>query len=176
MTQKIAVYPGSFDPVTNGHLDILHRARALFDKVIVAVATNINKKGLFSGKERADLLRTIIGDDSQVEVAMFDGLLIDYARQRKAQTIVRGLRAVADFEYEFQLALMNRRLAGEIDTTFLMTDEANFYVSSSLVREVARFGGDVSAFVPPPIEEALKAKLISLLPQLSGPNKSSSSC
>jgi pantetheine-phosphate adenylyltransferase len=154
----LAIYPGSFDPVTNGHLDILARGRALFDKVVVAIATNINKKGLFSDEERAELLRDVIGREVDVEVAIFDGLLIDYARDRGAKAIVRGLRAVADFEYEFQLALMNRRLAGEIDTVFLMTDEDNFYVSSSLVREVARFGGDVSAFVPPAVEAALKTK------------------
>ncbi|PID38994.1 MAG: pantetheine-phosphate adenylyltransferase [Proteobacteria bacterium] len=156
----LAIYPGSFDPVTNGHLDILARGRALFDKVIVAVATNINKKGLFSGEERVELLRRVITPGDDVEVGIFDGLLIDYARQRKAKAIVRGLRAVADFEYEFQLALMNRRLAGEIDTVFLMTDEDNFFVSSSLVREVARFHGDVSAFVPPAVEAALKAKFV----------------
>lgn len=155
---RLAIYPGSFDPVTNGHLDILARSRTLFDRVIVAVATNIRKPGLFSGEERAALLREVIGDNPRVEVAIFDGLLTDYARAQKATAIVRGLRAVADFEYEFQLALMNRRLAGEIDTVFLMTDEDHFYVSSSLVREVARFGGDVSAFVPKAIEEALQAK------------------
>lgn len=155
---RLAIYPGSFDPVTNGHLDILNRARTFFDKVIVAVATNINKKGLFDDEERAELLRSVVPQDENVEIAVFDGLLIEYARQRKAAAIVRGLRAVADFEYEFQLALMNRRLANEVDTVFLMTDEDNFYVSSSLVREVARFGGDVSAFVPPAIEQALKRK------------------
>lgn len=155
---RLAIYPGSFDPVTNGHLDILHRARTFFDKVIIGVATNINKKGLFDDEERAELLRAVVPQDESVEIAIFDGLLIEYARQRKAAAIVRGLRAVADFEYEFQLALMNRRLANEVDTVFLMTDEDNFYVSSSLVREVARFGGDVSAFVPPAIEQALKKK------------------
>jgi len=156
--KRLAIYPGSFDPVTNGHLDILTRARTIFDEVVVGVANNVNKKGLFSGPERVELLRGVVGDDPAIEVTIFDGLLIEYARQRKATAIVRGLRAVADFEYEFQLALMNRRLAGEIDTVFLMTDEDNFYVSSSLVREVARFGGDVTAFVPPSIEAALKKK------------------
>lgn len=155
---RVAIYPGSFDPVTNGHIDILERAKTLFDKVIVGVATNINKKGLFSDEERSELLAKVIGEDDRVEIAVFDGLLIEYARKRKVTAIVRGLRAVADFEYEFQLALMNRRLAGEIDTIFLMTDEDNFYVSSSLVREVARFDGDVSAFVPPIVAEALRAK------------------
>ncbi|MCA9668854.1 MAG: pantetheine-phosphate adenylyltransferase [Myxococcales bacterium] len=157
--QTLAIYPGSFDPVTNGHLDILQRATMLFDRVVVAIAHNVNKQGLFTPDERADLLRTVIGDNDKVEVDVFEGLLIDYARRRGARSIVRGLRAVADFEYEFQLALMNRRLEPSVDTIFLMTDESNFYVSSSLVKEVARFDGDVSEFVPDAVREALLAKL-----------------
>lgn len=158
MEQRLAIYPGSFDPVTNGHIDILARARGLFDKVVVAVAENIGKTALFSSEERVTLLKEAFDKDSGVEVCAFSGLLINYARERGARAIVRGLRAVADFEYEFQLALMNRRLAGEIDTVFLMTAQKNFYISSSLVKEVARFGGDVSSFVPANVQQALRAK------------------
>ncbi len=156
---NVAIYPGSFDPVTNGHLDIINRALAIFDKVIVAIAENINKGGLFSLPERADLLTKVVGHHSHIEVDTFSGLLGDYARRRGAKTIVRGLRAVADFEYEFQLALMNRRLVPDIDTIFLMTDERNFYISSSLVKEVATFGGDVSGFIPEIVLDALKNKI-----------------
>jgi len=152
-----AVYPGSFDPVTNGHLDVIKRARAIFDKVVVAVADNVNKQGLFTPAERADLISSVVGGDPQVEVDIFSGLLVDYVRQRGG-VIIRGLRAVADFEYEFQLALMNRRLAPAIDTVFLITDERSFYISSSLVREVAQHGGDVSDFVPREVKDALKKK------------------
>jgi len=155
---KVAIYPGSFDPVTNGHLDILQRAVQIFDGVVVAIADNINKRGLFSPAERADLLQQVIGANPKIEVDIFSGLLVDYVRQRGAKSIVRGLRAVADFEYEFQLALMNRRLEPTVDTIFLMTDERNFYISSSLVREVAAFGGDVSEFVPGVVERALRKK------------------
>ncbi|MBW2732830.1 MAG: pantetheine-phosphate adenylyltransferase [Deltaproteobacteria bacterium] len=159
MEQRLAIYPGSFDPVTNGHVDILTRACGLFDRVIVAVAENIGKNALFSSDERVALLKEVFEDDEGVEVCAFTGLLIDYARERGARAIVRGLRAVADFEYEFQLALMNRSLAGELDTIFLMTAQKNFYVSSSLVKEVARFGGDVSGFVPRSVGQAMAAKL-----------------
>jgi pantetheine-phosphate adenylyltransferase len=156
--ERLALYPGSFDPVTNGHLDILTRARTLFDRVVVAIGISVHKSGLFSTEERMDLLNDVVGHDPGVEVCSFGGLLIHYARQRKATAIVRGLRAVADFEYEFQLALMNRKLAGEIDTVFLMTDQKNFYVSSSLVKEIARFGGEIADFVPPPVQKALEGK------------------
>jgi pantetheine-phosphate adenylyltransferase len=158
----IAIYPGSFDPITNGHLDVVHRAKAIFDKVVVAIAHNINKKGLFTPEERIDLITAVIGDEPKVEVDLFTGLLVDYVTKRGAGVIVRGLRAVADFEYEFQLALMNRRLAPDVDTVFLMTDERSFYISSSLVREVAQHGGDVSDFVPAQVKRALEAKLAEL--------------
>jgi len=151
-----AVYPGSFDPITNGHVDVINRAKGIFDRVVVAVAPNINKQGLFSPEERADLVRAAMGADPQVEVDIFGGLLVDYVRQRGA-VIIRGLRAVADFEFEFQLALMNRRLA-PVDTVFIITDERSFYISSSLVREVARFGGDVSDFVPAAVKQALSTR------------------
>jgi pantetheine-phosphate adenylyltransferase len=156
--KEIAVYPGSFDPITNGHVDVITRAKAIFDKVVVAIAQNISKKGLFEPQERLALVKEVIGDDPQVEVDGFSGLLVDYVRGRGG-VIVRGLRAVADFEYEFQLALMNRRLAPAVDTVFLITDERSFYISSSLVREVAGFGGDVSDFVPPAVKRALERKL-----------------
>jgi pantetheine-phosphate adenylyltransferase len=156
---RIAIYPGSFDPVTNGHLDVICRARAIFDRVVVAIAHNVNKAGLFSAEERASLLAAVLDGDEQVEVDVFEGLLVDYVRRRNATIVVRGLRAVADFEYEFQLAHMNRRLVPEIDTVFLMTDERNFYVSSSLVKEVASLRGDVSGFVPPVVRAALHQKL-----------------
>lgn len=159
MPQRLAIYPGSFDPVTNGHVDILERARGLFDEVVVAVAENIGKSALFSAEERVALLEGAFDGATGVEVCAFSGLLIDYARKRGAHAIVRGLRAVADFEYEFQLALMNRRLAGEIDTVFLMTAQKNLYISSSLVKEVARFGGEISSFVPANVEQALRDKM-----------------
>jgi pantetheine-phosphate adenylyltransferase len=156
---RVAIYPGSFDPVTNGHIDVIERARSMFDHVVVAIAHNPNKAGLFTPAERAALLGSVLVKDERLEIDIFDGLLVDYARRRGAGVIVRGLRAVADFEYEFQLALMNRRLVPEVDTIFLMTDERNFYVSSSLVKEVASLGGDVSGFVPGAVKTALHAKL-----------------
>ena len=159
--ERIAVYPGSFDPITNGHGDILRRSLAVFDHVIVGIATNVRKQPLFTVEERYDFIREALGDhgeDGRVEYDAFEGLLIDYARKRGAQTIVRGLRALADFEYEFQLAVMNRRLAPSVDTMFLMTAEQNFYVSSSLVKEIAGFGGDVSGLVPDGVRRALQKK------------------
>lgn len=156
---RVAIYPGSFDPVTNGHLDVIQRALALVDRVVVAIATNVNKKGLFSPQERVELLRKVLATQDRVEVDLFHGLLVDYVQDRGASTIVRGLRAVADFEYEFQLALMNRRLNPSVDTIFLMTDEHHFYVSSSLVREIAVLGGDVSEFVPDAVREAMASKV-----------------
>jgi len=154
---NLAVYPGTFDPITNGHVDILLRSLALFDKVIVAIATNPNKTPLFSLEERQEFVREALGEkSSHLEFDSNDGLLVDYCKKRGASTIVRGLRALADFEYEFQLAHMNRRLAPGIDTVFFMTDERNHYVSSSLVKEVASFGGDVSGLVPASVAAALQ--------------------
>lgn len=155
---RIAVYPGTFDPITNGHIDILQRALVVFDRIIVAIATNPRKQPLFSIDERIAFIRHAIGGDERVEYDSFSGLLIDYCRQRNAICVVRGLRAMADFEYEFQFAHMNRRLAPEIDSIFFMTDERNHYVSSSLVKEVASFGGDISGLVPTEVELALRAK------------------
>jgi pantetheine-phosphate adenylyltransferase len=155
---RLAVYPGTFDPITNGHVDILQRSLAVFDHVIVAIATNLRKQPLFSVEDRTSFIRHAIGDEPRVSFDVFDGLLIDYCQSRGATCIVRGLRALADFEYEFQFAHMNRRLAPSVDTVFLMTDERNHYVSSSLVKEVASFGGDVSGLVPPAVAVALREK------------------
>jgi pantetheine-phosphate adenylyltransferase len=156
---RIAVYPGTFDPVTNGHIDILERSLMLFDRVIVALATNPRKQPLFSADERVSFIRGAVGDcDSKLDFDSFEGLLVDYCRRVGARFIVRGLRALADFEYEFQFAHMNRRLAPGLDTVFFMTDERNHYVSSSLVKEVASFGGDITGLVPPQVATALAAK------------------
>ena len=159
LSPSIAVYPGTFDPITNGHLDILQRALAVFDTVIVTIAPNIRKNPLFTTDERMQFIRDALpqyGD--RLEYAVFEGLLGDFCRSRNARCIVRGLRALADFEYEFQFAHMNRRLAPGVDTVFFMTDERNHYVSSSLVKEVASLGGDVGGLVPEPIVQALAAK------------------
>jgi pantetheine-phosphate adenylyltransferase len=154
----VAVYPGSFDPITNGHVDIIRRALTLFDRVIVAVAENIRKAPLFSLAEREAMIRASIDGDPRVEVDSFQGLLVDYARRRGSRVLVRGLRAIADFEYEFQFAHMNRHLASDVETLFLMTSEESFYVSSSLVKEVAAVGGDLTRIVPPAVLEALQKK------------------
>ena len=157
--KHIAVYPGTFDPITNGHVDILKRSLKICDQVIVAIAVNPRKAPLFTLEERIEFIRGAIGEDGdRVEYDAFDGLLVDYCLKKGARTIVRGLRALADFEYEFQFAVMNRRLAPSVDSIFLMTAEENFYVSSSLVKEVASFGGDVSGLVPPDVATALAAR------------------
>jgi pantetheine-phosphate adenylyltransferase len=155
---RLAVYPGTFDPITNGHVDILLRSLAVFDHVIVAIANNVRKEPLFSVQERTEHIRQAIGSDPRASFDVLEGLLIDYCQSRGASCIVRGLRALADFEYEFQFAHMNRRLAPAVDTVFFMTDERNHYVSSSLVKEVASLGGDVSGLVPPVVEAALREK------------------
>jgi pantetheine-phosphate adenylyltransferase len=154
----MALYPGTFDPITNGHLDIIHRSLAIFDRVLVAVAVNVRKEPLFGTQERMDLIRAAVGPEPRLEVDAFQGLLVDYVLRRGARIVVRGLRAIADFEYEFQLAHMNRRLAPGVDTIFLPTTQENFYVSSSLVKEIASFGGDISGVVPAAVNQALKAK------------------
>ena len=154
---RIAVYPGSFDPITRGHEDLIHRSLAFADKVVVAVAINIAKQPLFSLQERVALIQQCVRDP-RVEVRAFDGLLVNFAQSVGASLIVRGLRAVSDFEYEFQMALMNRNLGPTIETVFLVPASDLTYLSSSLVREVARFGGDVSALVHPAVHDALKKK------------------
>lgn len=155
---KRAIYPGSFDPVTNGHLDVVERARKLFDEVIVAVAQNDEKQALFSLEERLDMLKQTVGRFDNVRVAQFDGLLVEFARAEQAAAVIRGLRAVSDFEFEFQMALMNRKLEGSVETLFLMPKEEYTYLSSRLVKEIARLGGDVSKFVPGVVAAALGRK------------------
>ncbi|HHM06168.1 MAG TPA: pantetheine-phosphate adenylyltransferase [Gammaproteobacteria bacterium] len=154
-----AIYPGTFDPITHGHSDIVTRACRLFGRVIVAVAANPGKQPAFSLDERVALARTVLGDHGQVTVTGFDSLLVDFARAQGARVILRGLRAVSDFEYEFQLAGMNRTLSPEVETVFLMPAEHYSYLSASLVREVAALGGEVSRFVHPEVEAALKQRL-----------------
>ena len=153
-----AIYPGSFDPVTNGHIDVIERARKLFDEVIVAVAHNDEKQPLFSLQERLDLLQQTVGKMSNVGITQFDGLLVQFAHAQQANAIIRGLRAVSDFEFEFQMALMNRKLRGSVETIFLMPKEDYTYLSSRLVKEIARLGGDVSKFVPASVQVALGQK------------------
>jgi pantetheine-phosphate adenylyltransferase len=155
---SLAVYPGTFDPITNGHVDILRRSLKIFDRVVVALAENVRKKPLFSVAERRGFIAEALGNDPRLEVDAFQGLLAEYCRKRGATVVVRGLRALADFEYEFQLAHMNRHLAPDVETMFLMTGEESFYVSSSLVKEVALMGGDVSRMVPPGVAAALTEK------------------
>jgi pantetheine-phosphate adenylyltransferase len=155
-TQFLAVYPGSFDPVTNGHLDIIRRAAANYPRLIVAVVANPSKKPLLSLQERVDLLRQVCNRMPQVEVDCFEGLLVDYVRTRKASLIIKGLRIVSDFEYEFSMALLNRRLRAGVDTMFLPASLEYAYISSSSVREVFSLGGDISEFVPPAVLRAMK--------------------
>jgi pantetheine-phosphate adenylyltransferase len=156
--QRIAIYPGSFDPVTNGHIDIAKRSLKLFDKIIVAILHNPGKQSLFTIQERLEMLKESMADIDHIEFDTFDGLLVDYAQRRKAQAVLRGMRAVSDFEYEFQLALMNRKLKREVETVFLMTGLRWIFTSSSIIKEAARFGGDISDMVPPGVNRRLKAK------------------
>ncbi len=159
MAKRTAIYPGSFDPLTNGHVAIIQRGLKVFDRLVVAVANNPQKKPLFSATERMRLIADALGDDPRIEVDSFDSLLVEYVKRKGVHTVLRGLRAVSDFEFEFQLANMNRHLDPSLETIFVMTGADYFFVSASLVREVATFGGDVSAFVPPNVLAALKKKL-----------------
>ena len=152
---RTAIYPGSFDPPTNGHIDIIGRARAVFDRVVVAVLENPRKDPMFSVAERFEMLQDAIGEDAGVEVVEFDGLLVEAAREREACAIIRGLRAVTDFEYEFQMALMNRQLDDSVETLFMVPHVAYTYLSSSLIKEVAALGGSVSDLVPAAVERRL---------------------
>ncbi len=156
----IAIYPGYFDPITNGHLDLIERSARLVDKLIISILRNENKQPLFSIQERMDMLRDVVGPYPNVEVDSFDGLLVDYAAARSATVILRGIRAISDYEYELQMALMNRRLRPQIETVFLMSGEAYSFISSRLVKEVFRLGGDISGLVPPPVEQRLKNRFL----------------
>jgi len=156
--QRIAIYPGSFDPVTNGHIDIAQRGLRLFDKIIVAILSNPVKDFLFTVEERIEMLESSFEEYPNIEVETFDGLLVDYAAKKKSTAILRGMRAVSDFEYEFQLALMNRKLNREVQSVFLMTSLRWIFTSSSIIKEAAQFGGDIKGMVPPIVNEKLKKK------------------
>ncbi len=155
---RIAVYPGSFDPITNGHLDIVKRAAKVYDKVIVGVLDNINKKPVFSAKERLEMIKAVTQDMENVDCDIFSGLLVDFAKQNNASVIVKGLRTVSDFEYEFQMALLNKALNPEYETMFLMTDTKYSYISSSMVKEVAKYHGELEGLVPEKIIKFVEKK------------------
>jgi len=156
--KKIAVYPGSFDPITYGHLDIINRGLKVFDEVIVAVACNSQKNALFSFDERVEMIRQVVGEQERVTVDTFTGLLIDYVASRKAHVVIRGLRAISDFEYEFQIAQMNSCISQNVETLFMMTSLQYGYLSSSIVKEVCSLNGNIDGFVPPEVKTALRAK------------------
>ncbi len=155
---RIAVFPGSFDPVTNGHVDIILRSAHLFERIVVAVLVNRDKVALFTPEERVSTIRDVFREYTNIEVDTFDGLLVDYARARRASAIIRGIRAVSDYEYEFQMALMNRHLEPSLETVFMMPAEQYTYLSSRLIKEVSSLGGDVRGLVPPAVEAALARK------------------
>ena len=155
---KIAIYPGTFDPITNGHIDLIQRTLKIFDEIIVAVASSQQKESLFSSEERLELITQAVRDLKGAQAELFDSLLVDYAQDKESIAIVRGLRAVSDFEYELQMALMNRRLNSSIETVFMMPSEEYTFLSSTMVKEVASFGGDVKGLVPHVVEKALKEK------------------
>jgi pantetheine-phosphate adenylyltransferase len=163
---RIAVYPGSFDPVTNGHLDIIHRALEFVDELVIAILVNPEKQALFSVKERMEMIRNVIPENHRIQIDQFHGLLVEYARKKNARVIIRGLRAVSDFDYEFQMALMNRRLEAQIETVFLVPAEQYSYVSSRLVKEICALGGTVRGLVPEDVEKRMKQKLGSKVQKL----------
>jgi pantetheine-phosphate adenylyltransferase len=157
---RLCIYPGTFDPITNGHLDVLRRAAKLFDRVTVAVAINTTKTPLFSAEQRVALIRANLGALPNVDVVSFDGLLVEFAKKQNAQAIIRGLRALSDFEFEFNMALMNRHLEPQVETIFVMPNEAYSYTSSSLVKQIAALGGDIANFVPANVAAVLKQSLV----------------
>ena len=159
MPTRKAVYPGSFDPITKGHMDIVHRAKSLVDEVHIALFLNPTKQPLFEIEERIAILKELYRNDDQVVISSFNGLIVDYCEEQQIYTIIRGLRAVSDFDYEFQMSLTNRKLNDKIDTVFLMTDEKYSYLSSTIVKQVSRFDGEISQFVPEIVVEALKRKM-----------------
>ncbi|MEE0776464.1 MAG: pantetheine-phosphate adenylyltransferase [Bacillota bacterium] len=154
----ICICPGTFDPVTNGHLDVIQRASKLFDKVIIGIAKDNYKNVLFSTEERLEIMEQVTSSLENVEVEVFSGLLMDFCREKNAKAVVRGLRAISDFEYEMQIGLMNKKLNPEVETVFLMTSQANSFISSSMIKNVAQFGGDISGLVPDFVEQKIKAK------------------
>lgn len=158
MNERVAVYPGTFDPITNGHLSIVNRALKIFDKLIIAILNNPHKAPLFTLQERIDMIREVLKGKPEVQVDTFDGLLVDYVVQMKTNVILRGLRALSDFEYEFQMALMNRKLNREVQSVFLMTDYKWFYTSSTIIKEAASLNGDINGLVPPMVSRKLKEK------------------
>ncbi len=162
MNGRTAIYPGTFDPITNGHLSILKRALQIFDKVVIAILNNPQKKPLFSIEERISMIEEVLKDTPNIETDSFDGLLVDYAVKKNSNVILRGLRALSDFEYEFQLALMNRKLNRDVQSIFLMTDYKWFYTSSTIVKEAASLGGDINGLVPDLVEKKLKEKFAQL--------------
>ena len=155
---RVAIYPGSFDPLTSGHVDIIERGARIFDQIVVAILANVEKTPLFSEKERVAIIQDVFKGHSNVQVDTFNGLLVDYAQRKNASVLVRGLRAVSDFEYEFQMALMNRHLAPGLETVFMMPAEQYTYISSRLIKEVFTLGGEITGLVPPLVEEKLRAK------------------
>jgi pantetheine-phosphate adenylyltransferase len=159
MKTSVAIYPGSFDPVTNGHLDLIMRGEKMFDHLIVAVLKNVEKEPLFSVPERVEMLREVTGQWAAVEVDVFEGLLVEYARKRGAAVILRGIRAISDYEYELQMALMNRKLEPRLETVFMLPGESYSYLSAKLVREIAQLGGPLTGLVPPSVEERIRAKI-----------------
>lgn len=155
---KVAVYPGSFDPITNGHLDIIKRASKIFDHVIIGVLDNLNKKPLFTSEERASMIMKVVSNLSNVSVEISSGLLVDFVRKKQADVVIKGLRTVADFEYELQMAMLNKALDANCETMFMMTDTQYSYISSSMVKEVSKLKGDLTGFVPPGIVELIENK------------------
>lgn len=160
MKNILAIYPGSFDPVTNGHLDLIERGAKIFDRLVVSILRNFDKDPLFTVEERVEMLREVTRPWANVEIDVFSGLLVDYARLREANVILRGIRAVSDYEYELQMAMMNRKLSKELETVFMMPAASYSFLSSRLVREIAQLGGSVTGFVPPIVEERLRAKVL----------------
>ena len=156
---RTALFPASFDPVTNGHLDIIRRSLQVFDRLIVAVAHNVEKAGTFTVEERIDILGSVLAGEPRIEITSFEGLLVEFCRRTGAHTVIRGLRAMSDYEYEFEMALMNKHLNPEVETVFMMASQEYLYVSSSRLKELVRFGGEVSDFLPPVVEKRLREKL-----------------
>ena len=159
LKDRIGVYPGSFDPITNGHVDLMERCLRIFDRIIIAVAPSLDKSPVFTLEERMDLIREVLGDKPDIEVDVIEGLLVDYVKEKGVTAVVRGLRAISDFEYEFQLALMNRKMDPNFETVFLMPSIRYTYLSSSIIKEVARFGGCLKDMVPETVEKRLKEKV-----------------